>query len=546
MMELMKTKLLLSDGGGSKSGILLLYMMPVITKFIESFFEKFKIKLEATMENFMKFLFSYKIVSSKPEWYTYKMDLNSGYNISILVEMEKFINKEMDTRDIPPMVYCYVERTNGKYCKGEQVTNGKKLLEETWIPVKCEDNKVEIKRTREKNPVILYDSRGEEKKNDELDILYIRSRERKQLVKFLDYFIKIYQEKYDKLNKADVDQKRTLYFYNMRERNEKRFSYNAGRDDNRIFFTRYMLKNTKCFEALFIPNKVKFMNQIKNFKNNTGIYSKKGVSKKLGYLLYGPPGSGKTTFIKTLANEMNRDVVSISLAGIDNNDELSNLIFHASKDYSNYSDPTKENYSFTTYFSQTIFIFEDIDCMGREKDNILMNRENIKRNKHRMEKEKDKKKKKKKKKSSSSEEEESSDSDNEVNISFAWTKKRTLDLSGILNVLDGVIDTPERVVIMTTNHIEKLDPALIRPGRIDHVIHLGYIKTSEALEMIKYYSDFTEIDKYYDQLNEIFTNNDITPAFLEKECILNEGNIDEIIKNLTLQYKKEVEFENVP
>ena len=42
-----------------------------------------------------------------------------------------------------------------------------------------------------------------------------------------------------------------------------------------------------------------------------------------------------------------------------------------------------------------------------------------------------------------------------------------LDLSGMLNVLDGVVDSPNRIVVMTSNHPEKLDPALIRPGRVN-------------------------------------------------------------------------------
>jgi mitochondrial chaperone BCS1 len=39
--------------------------------------------------------------------------------------------------------------------------------------------------------------------------------------------------------------------------------------------------------------------------------------------------------------------------------------------------------------------------------------------------------------------------------------------SGFLNALDGVASGEERIVFMTTNHIERLDPALIRPGRVD-------------------------------------------------------------------------------
>lgn len=47
---------------------------------------------------------------------------------------------------------------------------------------------------------------------------------------------------------------------------------------------------------------------------------------------------------------------------------------------------------------------------------------------------------------------------------------------GLLNVLDGVVDTPGRIVIMTTNHPEALDAALIRPGRIDKKVYLGYMR----------------------------------------------------------------------
>ncbi|GKT92448.1 mitochondrial chaperone BCS1 [Colletotrichum tofieldiae] len=46
----------------------------------------------------------------------------------------------------------------------------------------------------------------------------------------------------------------------------------------------------------------------------------------------------------------------------------------------------------------------------------------------------------------------------------------TLSLSGLLNVLDGVASQEGRVLIMTTNHIEHLDDALIRPGRVDKKI----------------------------------------------------------------------------
>merc|ERR1712196_386209 len=64
-----------------------------------------------------------------------------------------------------------------------------------------------------------------------------------------------------------------------------------------------------------------------------------------------------------------------------------------------------------------------------------------------------------------------------------------LDLAGILNVLDGVVDSPQRIVIMTTNHPEKLDPALIRPGRINKIINLGYMGWEDMKQMIEHFNE---------------------------------------------------------
>merc|ERR1719473_2604080 len=67
------------------------------------------------------------------------------------------------------------------------------------------------------------------------------------------------------------------------------------------------------------------------------------------------------------------------------------------------------------------------------------------------------------------------------------TNKDKLNLSGLLNVSDGVVDTPERILIMTTNHPEQLDPALIRPGRVDKKILLGYMNPHNVTGMIEHY-----------------------------------------------------------
>merc|ERR1739841_35546 len=70
----------------------------------------------------------------------------------------------------------------------------------------------------------------------------------------------------------------------------------------------------------------------------------------------------------------------------------------------------------------------------------------------------------------------------------SWKAKRDeLNLSGLLNVLDGVVDTPGRMLVMTTNHPELLDPALIRPGRIDKKLLLGYLGHEDLANMVQHY-----------------------------------------------------------
>ena len=62
--------------------------------------------------------------------------------------------------------------------------------------------------------------------------------------------------------------------------------------------------------------------------------------------------------------------------------------------------------------------------------------------------------------------------------------EETLTLSHLLNILDGVLEQPGRVLIMTTNHPEKLDPALIRPGRIDAIVKFENCRRHEVVELV--------------------------------------------------------------
>merc|ERR550514_1490286 len=74
-----------------------------------------------------------------------------------------------------------------------------------------------------------------------------------------------------------------------------------------------------------------------------------------------------------------------------------------------------------------------------------------------------------------------------INLRQWYKPEDELNLAGLLNVIDGVVDAPGRILVMTTNHPEKLDPALIRPGRINRKLHLGFMDGASLCQMAEHY-----------------------------------------------------------
>ncbi len=64
-------------------------------------------------------------------------------------------------------------------------------------------------------------------------------------------------------------------------------------------------------------------------------------------------------------------------------------------------------------------------------------------------------------------------------------RRQSVTFSGLLNALDGVRSQEGRILIMTTNHREKLDPALLRPGRADMQIQLNYASEVQMKGLFK-------------------------------------------------------------
>ena len=145
-----------------------------------------------------------------------------------------------------------------------------------------------------------------------------------------------------------------------------------------------------------------------NFLNSAKWYTDRGIPYRRGYLLYGPPGSGKSSFIQALAGELDYNICVINLSerGL-TDDRLNHLLTNAP--------------------NRSLVLLEDVDA-------AFSNRRQA----------------------------------DETGFAGA-----NVTFSGLLNALDGVASAEERIMFLTTNHVERLDNALIRPGRVDLEMLIG-------------------------------------------------------------------------
>lgn len=224
-------------------------------------------------------------------------------------------------------------------------------------------------------------------------------------------------------------------------------------DKNDTIITDYNTWESNCkFENKFFDQKEEVLKKVKFFLNNKKWYEEKGIPYTLGILLYGEPGCGKTSFIKSLMNYTQRHGLDIKLQSNFDFKQLKDMIM---------SD--KINDTLIIPQNKRILIFEDIDAMSDiVKDRKLKEDNNwIKPKKDELPKNKD-------------------DIKIEVLKEFLGNsqekKESKNNLSYLLNILDGIHESNGRIIIMTTNKPEVLDKALIRPGRID--IKINFKKAS--------------------------------------------------------------------
>ena len=251
--------------------------------------------------------------------------------------------------------------------------------------------------------------------------------------------------------------------------------------------------STIKFENSYFPDKENIMNQINFFLNNKHWYKEKGIPYNFGIILYGEPGCGKTRFIKMLLNHTGFNGLDIKL----NNDFDFNSLKYIM--HNEDIDGVDEDYHIPQ--NKRIIIFEDIDSMcDKLKARELEKEDN-----------------------NSSENDDDKDKLLELlaeNVGKKVSKKRKKEtsksnnnLSFFLNLIDGLNECSGRIIVMTTNRIEYLDPAIIRPGRIDLKIHCHRYSTFDVQQIIKKFWDIDIDINNMKELDDKYTSAEIINIF---------------------------------
>ncbi|XP_011499114.1 PREDICTED: mitochondrial chaperone BCS1 [Ceratosolen solmsi marchali] len=236
-------------------------------------------------------------------------------------------------------------------------------------------------------------------------------------------------------------------------------------------------KKLRPLESVILDTGIgeKIVKDCKEFIENVAWYSDRGIPYRRGYLLHGPPGCGKSSFITALAGNLDRGICVLNLSDrLLSDDRLNHLLAIAPQ--------------------QTIILLEDIDA-------VFVSREETKE------------------------------------VKAAYQGLNSVTLSGLLNALDGVASSEGRILFMTTNYLDRLDPALIRPGRVDYKEYIGWCSYIQLEQMfLRFYRMHdAETEKLSKKFAECILsyNRNVSPAQIQGFLLFFKNEPKTVVNNVS-------------
>jgi mitochondrial chaperone BCS1 len=208
-------------------------------------------------------------------------------------------------------------------------------------------------------------------------------------------------------------------------------------------------------ESVIMPldDKERLIKDIETFRDSRAWYTEMGIPYRKGYLFYGPPGTGKTSLVTGLSSYFKSNIYMLKLSDMSD---------------------TSLREAIVEVESNSFFVIEDVDCIHASHKRAKA-----------ATKEGDK-------------------------------KSSGVTLSGLLNVIDGLFSPPGAIFVMTTNHKEKLDPALIRPGRVDLQLCISYATPDQKKALYRRFFAAGECPQEY--LDKRMTMAELQQALMEEKA----------------------------
>jgi len=220
-------------------------------------------------------------------------------------------------------------------------------------------------------------------------------------------------------------------------------------------------------ETVILDEKIKsmIMNDYEKYSNETTrkIFETNGIHYKRSYLLHGKPGGGKTSFIRAFASHYNMDIY-----------ELNNIVL---------TDLNILRIKLHQIPKNSIVILEDIDVLFPNREQLLKELEETKNNVN--------------------------------NLNNGRMQDIKSNMSKFFNLFDGIVNTMDGCIIFfTTNYIDRLDPAVLRPGRSDLKIEFPHLNDKNAFNLVQQFYQHID-EKYIDDL-EVFNRKEVMPCELSE------------------------------
>lgn len=300
---------------------------------------------------------------------------------------------------------------------------------------------------------------------------------------------------------------------------------------NPVYEENKFLSN-KNFSNIFHPKKNFFIRKVNNFVNGEETYKKLGMPYFLGIIFYGDPGTGKTSFIKALANETRRNIIEIPFSKIKTVKELKSIF--SSEKVNGTVIPNKKR----------IYVIEEFDCViesFKKRDSGDVSIQNSISNQV----------------SSQISNQVPNQLVTQVPTQLQQNNQHSADspltLDNLLNIIDGTCEPSGYIICITTNFINRIDPALIRAGRFDIRMEFNHASTTTVMEIIHHFVKsktkcdnikdfFQDYDHYYKLINKYSYHNSKliwSPATICQICLyyINEDNyLEKVIKHIIDNY----------